>query len=227
MNALINDTAAEHILLESELPQEEPAESARTVRLQMRLRHRISRSTVDLTLYEEGYLRVREEQGRRRRTESLVDLSHLDARPTLSRYAAGAPLRVALGCVALASLAGTLVAVSIYSMVALPVALVSLIFAGIAGLVYLSRTHERVVFVTRRGRAPAITLIGGFGCFGRCRALVPQLVRAINDARRNSRDGIQSELRREIREHYRLREGGAITSEECVAAVQRILARFS
>jgi hypothetical protein len=83
-----------------------------------------------------------------------------------------------------------------------------------------------VTFATYHGRAPAVVLLAGFGSFGHCRTVVPEQVRAINDAKRNLSRDIHVELRHEIRELYRLRERGVITGDECIAAVQRSLALF-
>jgi hypothetical protein len=64
------------------------------------------------------------------------------------------------------------------------------------------------------------------GCLGACRRLVPKVTAAIRQAHALTGPGKPDRLRQEMREHYRLREVGVITSDACETGTRRILARF-
>ena len=99
--------------------------------------------------------------------------------------------------------------------------------AAVALWVFVRRTRNDVTFRTKHGQSAVLTLTANFGCFRECRELVPKIVHAINEAAgSNSRDKTQ-QLREETREHYRLREIGALTQDDCATATRRILAQYS
>src|SRR5690606_25562535 len=79
------------------------------------------------------------------------------------------------------------------------------------------RTGEDTVFTTRHGRAPALRWQASFGCLRRSRKLRPRVAAAIEQARRHPHAERSAELRAEMREHYRLKDEGILSGEECAA----------
>lgn len=218
--------ASEHILLESTDAEVETASGPGALRARVMLINRMRRASTELKLYEHGYLGVCEQRAGSREPERRVALRHIDPRPTLTRRAAKTALSTALCSLALASAAGALAYNSVTPAISLSAAVASLLTAVLAAAYCLYRAQERVQFVTRHGRVAVVTLVANFGCFRACRASVPRLVAAIEAAASRAGGDKNSQLRAEVREHYRLRESGFLSADECMSAVRRILDRF-
>jgi hypothetical protein len=71
-----------------------------------------------------------------------------------------------------------------------------------------------------------LTLTANFGCFRECRELVPKIVTAINEAAGLSAGDKAQQLLDETREHYRLREIGAVSRDDCATGTRRILTQY-
>jgi hypothetical protein len=218
---------SEHIFLESvEMDPAAAAQRPGAPRLRLALRNPIRRVTTELTLYEEGYIGVRERRAMHSGPEERFDLCHLDAKPVLSRRPASSALRAALYSIALAAATAGLAYFSIAPVITVPIAAAALLAAALAAVVFVYRTEEQVQFVTRHGRIAAVTLIANAGCIRACRALVPQLAATIGETASRADGDHNSRLRAEVREHYRLRASGFLSPADCMSAVQRILSRF-
>jgi hypothetical protein len=224
---MITALPSEHILLESTDAEVDAARSGPgALRTRLTLTNRIRRVTIELTFYQNGYLRICEQQARRDESEWRVALRHIDPKPTLSRRVAMTPLGAMLASVALASLMAALAYWSVAPAFTLSAAGAALVTAVCAATSYVYRTEERVQFFTRHGRMAVLTLVASHGCFRACRALVPRLVAEIEAAASCAGGDKKGQLRAEVREHYRLRESGILSSVDCMTAVQRILAQF-
>lgn len=225
---------SEDILLEcgdEDLLEKQAPASPRSLTVERRfvLTNRVRRSRHELTLFQEGYLRVRRSSRARPtsgRAEALLDLRYLDPRPVLSRVKAPKMLRAALALTAVGALLGTLAYFSIAPLLTLSTALLAHAAAGVAAWLFVLRSHERVVLRTNAGKVPVLTLQANLGCIGCCRALVPHLVSAIAKAQRSNAATKAAYLRQEMREHYRLRETGVCTDDLCATGTRRILAQF-
>jgi hypothetical protein len=219
---------SEHIVLETvELPRVEVA-NVRRVREHFRLDNRSLGVSTEFTFFDKGFMSVREERrGRDSGEEVFFDLRHLDPRPLLSRSFAGRCLAAGLGSAALSLAIGAAAYLwAIPAFVTAPAVGAALVAGIIALGQFVRRTRNEVTFRTRHAQTPVLTLTANLGCFRAYRAFVPKLVTAINEARASGTADKQQQLREETREHYRLREVGALTEEDCGTGTRRILAQF-
>ena len=224
---MIDALPNEHILIESADPEPEvAADRAGALRVRLTLNNRVRRVRTELSLYEAGYLGVREQRASYFEPEHRFALRHLDPRPALSSRVAETARGAAISSIALASFMAGLAYLSVAPAITLSAAVAALIAAAFAAAAFVYRTEERVQFVTRHGRIPVVTLAASYGCLRACRKLVPQLVAAIKESESRARGDKNTCLRAEVREHYRLHEIGVLSRTECIGAVQRILGRF-
>jgi anti-sigma-K factor RskA len=221
---VLESAPSEHIYLSSEA--EDDAVEPEHVVERFEVKDRRRRLSTELTLYEQGLLRSHRRRGKRRLTSHTIKLRYLDPAPTITRHIALRALYTAAGLIALATAASLLARFETLRPVVVPLALVAAAAAVVAGFVFFLRTHESTVFHTLHGRARAVTLTASFGQFGRARVILPALVRAIEDAEETISDDTALYLREEMREHYRLRRDGVLSSDDCTESTGRILAQF-
>jgi hypothetical protein len=213
----------EHIYLSDETADDEAA--PKTVRETIELRDRLRGSDIQITLYEEGFLRLHETRRKGTRTHN-INLRYLDPVPTQHRHHAKRTLKVAAILAGIAALAALL---SVFPSVA-TIAIIAAATAGGGALatfglfVYLS--HQTIVFRTMHGRAAALTLTAGLGHIRRLRSALSIIINAIGDAEDDIGEDTTVFLRAEMREHYRLRTDGVLSDEECSDSTGRILVHF-
>ena len=225
--ALENAIGTEHISLAAEELSLD-SEYVRSRQLQKKLvfNNRAHSVRTELALLDGGLLRMRECRRGQVGETQLINLRFLDATPLQSRFVATRLLCLTLGFVTLGALTGTLTYLSIRATYMLPATVLLATAATVTFGAFAYRTKRRTVFVTTNGRAAVFSLLATFGCFRACRKLVPQLVKAVEDAQRLNTPGGSLYLRDEMREHYRLRDTGTIAPEAFAASTKRILARF-
>lgn len=229
-NAAVAPTTApelrsEQIVISSE-ESATPTTSSRTVLERLTLRNAMRRTSVELTLYKEGFLDVAETRGGKDGDRFRLDLHYLDPVPTIERNVASRWFYAALGCGAVAVLAGFALRFESVWIAALAVLGVALIAAGATLFVGLYRSCERTAFATIHGRAPVLELVANLGSLKKFRALVPTLSTAIEEAAESIGDDTAAFLRAEMREHYRLRGDGVLSNQSCADSTGRILAQF-
>ena len=218
----------EHILLHAEHAEESrDAETPRTERQRMEINNRLRGIRSEFTFFDDGVLRVREFGWRRGRREVDIQLRHLEPRPALSRHTATKTLWLALGSALVAALAGVAAYSAVLVVVTLPVTAISTVAAAALGLLAAYRSREQVTFRTRHGKVAALTLQANLGCIRSYRALVPLLVSAMSESSTHATPDKNRRLREEMREHYRLRQAGILTPEDCDTGTRRILATFA
>jgi hypothetical protein len=222
----LDNSAAEHIYIASDDAPPDPLATSHTVRERIELRNAVRRTRTELTLYEEGFLRAIETRNGKRGETFGLDLHYLDPVPSIRRTIATRALYAALGAVGAAALAGLLMQFEILRPVALPVMLTAATAALIALVIAIYRSHERIEFVTIHGRATVLCLIANLGSIKRFRAFIPVLSRAIEESAERIGTDTSAYLRAEMREHYRLRGDGVLSSESCADSTGRILAQF-
>ena len=216
----------EHILLETGEEAFEGADAHRVLQ-RFTLENRIRRLTIELVLFDRGWLSVRECRQKERGKELIVNLRTLDPKPVLSRFYAATTLRIGFYLMSGGALLGWVVyRASSPSLVGFATSGVMLASAGVALWLFARRTREEITFRTLHAQTTMFVLTANLGSFRACRAMVPKLVQAINAARKDSARDKSRQLRDEMREHYRLREIGFLSNDAFSAAAQRILARF-
>ena len=216
----------EHIYIGSEDFSADPATVARTPREEIVLRNPIRRTGAELTLYEEGYLKVKALARGNADAPFFLDLRFVDPVPKVERVIAMRWLTAAFGCAAVAAIAGFLLrfdALHTAAEWALGAAL-----SAAAGALYvgLYSTHEKIEFHTLHGRAAVLKLVANFGSIRKFHSLVPKLCQAIEEAAEHIGADTAGYLRAEMREHYRLRGEGVLGNDECARGTGRILAQF-
>src|SRR5919109_2433306 len=100
---MINALPSEHILLESADAEVEAANVPGVLRERLTLANRVRRISKELTVYEHGYLGVREERPGYRSPERRFALRHIDPKPKLTRRTAKTALASTLCLLALGS----------------------------------------------------------------------------------------------------------------------------
>jgi len=225
---------AEHFVLEdttAELPTltnalEAKRELAQDLTQELSVNDRLRKRRTTVRLFAEGWIDVEVERSGREPTSQRIDLRYLDSVPATRRYR---PLRLfrAAGILAIVTCLAAIPALAgwfpLYSIATAVVA-----FTASVGtlLVAAYMSHEKIVFKTLHGRANAIRFTAGLGTLRRFHALLPVIATAIADAAETVHDETAVYLRSEMREHYRLRNEGILTVEECAASTDRILGEF-
>lgn len=229
LHRIASDATGEHISLGSDvLDNDGLVETAQPKVVTEHVVHanRTRGKRTELTFFQEGYLRVRERQGKTKRTEYLLDLRFLSPVPTTERTIAVGSLYAAGGLAALALVTWILTLLipgSVFLAFALGAASIGTL--GALGLAtYFS--YEKTTFSTAAGNAVVLTLFGGLDSFKRCRQLVPKVVKAIEAAQAKNTEDRSDYLRLEMREHYRLKEFGVLANDDCSTGTRRILSEF-
>ena len=221
-----DDSPSEHIYMGGDEFSTEPGVAARTVRATRKLDNRVRRQGVEVTFFEEGFIKVREQGGKSSSTPFLLDLRFVDPVPRIERVFAARSFLVALGCAATAALAGFLLRFDALYVFAAPALGAAVLATAIALYFGIYRTHETTEFRSLHGRVVLLKLRANFGSMKRFRAFVPMLSEAIEEAAERIGDDTSAYLRAEMREHYRLRGDGVLDSDTCAAGTGRILQQF-
>jgi len=219
-------TPGEHIFIGSDDLNADPATTARTARDAVVLRNPIRGTGAELTLYDEGYLKVTALKKGNADAPFFLDLRFVDPVPKIERVLAMRWLTAAFGSGAFMALAAFLMrfdafhTVAIWGLGAAAIATIGTLYVG----VYLS--HERIEFCTLHGRADVLRLVANVGSIKKFHAFVPMLCRAIEEAAERIGADTAAYLRAEMREHYRLRGNGVLGADECARGTGHILAQF-
>jgi hypothetical protein len=224
--AVPDSSPSEHIYMGGDEFSTEPGVAARTVRATRKLDNAVRRRGVEVTFFEEGFVKVTELVGKNAGTPFLLDLRFVDPVPRIERVFAARSFLVALGCAAAAALAGFLLRFDALYVIALPALGAALLAMGVALYFGIYRSYETTEFRTLHGRVAVLKLLANFGSIKRFRAIVPMLSEAIEEAAERIGDDTSAYLRAEMREHYRLRGDGVLDSDTCAAGTGRILAQF-
>lgn len=202
------------------------AGAARTISEQRTLRNALRRTSVEITLFKEGFVDVAPTRGGKRGEHLRLDLRYLDPVPAIERVIAARWFYSALACALLAGLAVYLLRFDAVRFASLFV-LGGAVCASIATLMIgLYRSCERTRFSTLHGRAPVLELVANWGSLKAFRAFVPVISAAIEEAAEQIGDDTAAFLRGEMREHYRLRGEGVLSTQCCADSTGRILAQF-
>jgi hypothetical protein len=216
---------SEQIVISSE-ESVTPTTASRTILEQVTLRNALRRTSLELTLYKEGFLDVATTRGDKDGERIRLDLHYLDPVPTIERSVASRWFYAALGCSAVAALAAFVLRFETVWLAALAVLGIAIVAAVATLFVGLYRSCERTAFTTIHGRARVLELVANLGSLKRFRAFVPVLSAAIEEAADRIGDDTAAFLRAEMREHYRLRGDGVLSNQSCADSTGRILAQF-
>jgi hypothetical protein len=215
---------AEHILLESDEHQVPTLETSRRIHARIVLPGDRGRPALELALIDYFFLSVRTAGARSARY--VVDLRHVDPAVRLARRIPWAWIAVGTAFLLLAILGMRDVAASTAAWWRhewLSAALASLAAAAAATYAAVHGTTETLTLFSAHGRAMLLRHAGGPGTLRAFSGFLPRLEAHLRIAcvRRRAR---AEHLRDEMREHFRLKESGALTEGEYESAKRRILA---
>lgn len=222
----VDAVPSEHIYIGSDELNPNPAAAGRTVSTEVSLRNALRRAHTEVTLFEEGFLKVSEHNRGKPGESYRLDLHYLDPVPTLERVLAVRWFQTALGCAGVAALAAFLLRFESLRIAALPTLGIAAAAALVTLYVAVYRSHEKTTFATLHGRAPVLRFVANFGSIKKFRAFVPVLCCAIEEAHESIGNDTSAYLRAEMREHYRLRGDGVLSNDACADGTGRILAQF-
>ena len=221
-----DSSPSEHIYMGGDEFSTEPAVAARTVRATRKLENAVRRRGLEVTFFEEGFIKVRELNGKAAGERFLLDLRFLDPVPRIERVFAARSFLVALACGATAALAAFLLRFDALYVFAAPALGAAVVATAVALYFGIYRTYETTEFRTLHGGVVVLRLLANFGSIKRFRTFVPMLSEAIEQAAEGIGDDTSAYLRAEMREHYRLRGDGVLDNDSCATGTGRILAHF-
>jgi hypothetical protein len=219
--------ASEHILLESDERQVPHARCSRKRHARVELRSRLRRRVLQLELIDYYYLVVRSYRAHFVAAEYVVDLRFVDASLALSRHFASRWLLSALVLVALAGAIAFRIAGSAAPAGWLAASGIVLAMAIAAAAVCIYRTTETISMYSANGRARLFEFTSGLGVKRAVKPFMNKLAAHIKLATAARRPSRSEHLRDEMREHFRLRESGVLSTEEYEASKARILAEHA
>lgn len=226
IHRIATDETTEHISLGEDFAVLAGAEEPEKIVQRHEYANRGYGRRTQLVLYAEGYLRVREWQRKKKVRDYLLSLRFLAPDPATSRKVPMRVLHVAAGFAGFGLLSAAVAWLSPWGGLFWPAAAAGGAGAVLSALLFLYLAHEKTTFRTAAGEAPVLTLLGTADSFRRCRGIVPDVVHAIEAAQAKNIHNRSDYLRQEMREHYRLREFGALEADACGDATRRILAQF-
>lgn len=226
LHRLATDETTEHISLGEDFAVLAGAEEPEKIVERFEYKNRTCGKRAELILYEEGYLRVREWRRKKRVRDYLLSLRFMGTKTTVTRKLPMRVLQVAAGFAGIGALCSLIAWLSPWDAFFVPAAVIGFAGAVLATMLFLYLAHEKTMFSTASGGAVALTLRGTADSFKRCRAMIPQIQRAIEAAQAKNVQNRSDYLRQEMREHYRLREFGVIDHDTCSDATRKILSEF-
>jgi hypothetical protein len=217
----------EHILLESDEREVPTLETARRIHARLVLHGGLWRRSMNLALIDCFYLSVRTARAQSVDSRYVVDLRFVDPVPRLERRVAWRSIAVGATCLALGIFSARNIAASTapwwrHEWFAATAALFGLAGGALFAAIHL--TTETLTLFSAHGGAKLVAHTGTVGTFRRLHKFLPRLeahLRISVNARRGTRT---EQLRDEMREHFRLRNAGALTEADYESAKRRILA---
>ena len=219
---------SEHIHIEAEPGSVAPATPSRSrkVRSSFTLKSRLRGCETEISILEDHFAAVRTVRPDVQPCKYEVDLRFASPRPVRVRSISWFWLALT-GCLALLAVGGIGSTWSDASRWASPIfltALLTLLAAGVATLLFLRRTVESLEFVSMHGGATLLSVAGGIGSARSGKHFFIELIKSINAAKAARPQERPQFLRDEMREHHRLRELGVLSEEQYEQSKARILA---
>src|SRR5688572_28730531 len=214
----------EHILLESDERDVPTLETARRVHARITLPGGRWRPALELALIDYFYLSVH--TARAHGARYVVDLRYVDPSARLGRRIPWSWIAVGAAFLLLAILGVRGMAASTAQWWRHEwLSATAGFFAVAAAALYVAvhRIAETLTLFSAHGRARFVCHAGGLGTLRAFRRFLPRLEAHLRIACARRRGGAEH-LRDEMREHFRLRQAGALTEAEYEAAKRRILA---
>ena len=219
---------AEHIHIEAE-PGTVAAPTPhrrRKVRSSYVLKSRLRGCETEVSILEDHFIAVRTVRPDAQPRKYEVDLRFANPKPVRVRSISWFWLMLAAGMALLAAggLLATWTDAGRWSSPIFLSALVTLLAAGGATIMFLRRTVESLEFVSMHGGATLLSVAGGIGSARAGKRFFIELIKSIIAAKAERQQERPQLLRDEMREHHRLRELGVLTEQQYEQSKARILA---
>lgn len=223
-NSSFEGLETEHILIEDELSPGDAKPA--TVADRRLINNRIRGLLTELTLYSEGFLRVREGTKRQPHKNHLIETRFLDPDfQTNWLFSRGWLWLLGAALVSTAAAWLLLPIAGLASSMPYGVAL-GLLLSALAVCQLMRKTRQIHSFFTASGRALVLRLEANLGCLRKSRKAARAVGRAIRETVAGSDSGDMRQLRAEMQAHYRLLEKGVISKDVCSRSTAEILAKF-
>lgn len=216
---------SEHIHIEAD-PGVVAAPAAlrrRKVRASYALQSRLRGCATELAIHDDHFVAVRTVRPDAEPRKYEVDLRFASPKPVRVRTISWFWLALAASLALLAT-GGIWASWGHWTSPILLTALVTLLAASGAMILFLRRTVESLEFVSVHGGATLISVVGGIGSARAGKQFFVELIKSINAAKAERPQERPQFLRDEMREHHRLRELGVISEEQYEQSKARILA---
>jgi hypothetical protein len=216
---------SEHIHIEAD-PGGVAAPAAirrRKVRSSYELKSRLRGCETAIAIHDDHFVAVRTVRPDAEPRKYEVDLRFANPKPVRVRSISWFWLALA-GSLALLAMGGLWASWGSWRSPILLTALLTLLAAAGAALLFLRRTVESLEFVSVHGGATLISVVGGIGSARAGKQFFVELIKSINAAKAARPQERAQFLRDEMREHHRLRELGVISEEQYEQGKARILA---
>ena len=216
---------SEHIHIEAD-PGVVAAPAAlrrRKVRASYALQSRLRGCATELAIHDDHFVAVRTLRPDAEPRKYEVDLRFASPKPVRVRTISWFWLALAASLALLAT-GGIWASWGHWTSPILLTALVTLLAASGAMILFLRRTVESLEFVSVHGGATLISVVGGIGSARAGKQFFVELIKSINAAKAERPQERPQFLRDEMREHHRLRELGVISEEQYEQSKARILA---
>jgi len=216
---------SEHIHIEAD-PGVVAAPAAlrrRKVRASYALQSRLRGCATELAIHDDHFVAVRTMRPDAEPRKYEVDLRFASPKPVRVRTISWFWLALAASLALLAT-GGIWASWGHWTSPILLTALVTLLAASGAMILFLCRTVESLEFVSVHGGATLISVVGGIGSARAGKQFFVELIKSINAAKAERPQERPQFLRDEMREHHRLRELGVISEEQYEQSKARILA---
>ena len=219
---------AEHIHIEAE-PGTVAAPTQhrrRKVRSSYALKSRLRGCETEISILEDHFVSVRTVRPDAQPRKYEVDLRFANPKPVCVRSISWFWLMLGafMALLAAGGLWATWTDAGRWSSPIFLSALVTLLAAGGATIMFLRRTVESLEFVSMHGGATLVSVVGGIGSARAGKRFFIELIKNINAAKSARAQERPQLLRDEMREHHRLRELGVLTELQYEQSKARILA---
>lgn len=191
-----------------------------------RIKNRVRGTIIELTFYEEGFLKIREGNKKKLNKEHVLELRFIKPDPVTVRRIATSCLWSSLGIGILALIASFILPLTSLAQHTISVTAVLATLAILSLLFSVYRSEVTHQFCTASGQTAVLTLIGSFGCERGMRAMAREIQQAIVRASADAGAHDVHYLRAEMSAHYKLSETGVISREACSDGTALILSKF-
>lgn len=216
--------ASEHILISGD--GTDSTDMPTVVGKEFSLANRVRGLQTDFTLFNEGFLKVRESKKKQPGKDYMLELRFLNPKPKVIQRFVTESFWAALSLGGAAAISWLLTKFTSLDAYTFPASIVCSTGAIVALLLCIYQSGEKILFCTASGNVPVLMLLTNFGCFRQSRAIVSQISSAIGKAIAKNTLEEEPYLRAEMQDHYRLRNEGVISPKACQVGTSRILSRF-